>query len=255
MELRDEVKSQFDKCHRLAKKYYDKGDVARAKVEYLKCGRLLEHLAQLSPPQRKEELLSRSQKFREIAEGLQEGNITVYTSGVKPKEREANIIGDKEQREDRARRSGMSRRIAWIVVWSVAGCASPTIDTWADRGLTGVTHAKANNLAAAAFQLAVWEIVLENDANPYNVDSDQGAFYATSGPSAVEQANEWLAELASLEFVDIGLRVLTNPDKQDFVVRIPGFGSPEIPEPLTMLAVGLGVAGIGRYVRRRTKDA
>ena len=86
MELRDEIKSQFDRSHRLAKKYYDTGKTAKARVEYMKCAQLLEHLAQLSPPERKERLLERSRQFREIADGLKEGTIKVYTNGLLPPE-------------------------------------------------------------------------------------------------------------------------------------------------------------------------
>ena len=62
MELRDEVKSQFNKCHRLAKRYYDEGNVAKARVEYLKCAQLLEQLAKLSPQEKKAELLKAKEK-------------------------------------------------------------------------------------------------------------------------------------------------------------------------------------------------
>ena len=67
-----------------AKKHYDDGNIAKARVEYLKCAQLLEHLAQLSPPQKRSEFLNRSQKFRNIAEGLQEGTVKVYTNGIMP---------------------------------------------------------------------------------------------------------------------------------------------------------------------------
>lgn len=103
MELRDEVRSQFNKCHRLAKKYYDDGNVAKARVEYLKCAQLLEHLAKLSPPQRKGELLSRSQKFREIAEGLKEGTVKVYTDGIMPSQSQSPVKTEKEQAEEKAK--------------------------------------------------------------------------------------------------------------------------------------------------------
>lgn len=86
MEVRDLVKSQFEKSHRLAKKYYDAGNMAKARAEYVKCAQLLEHLAQISPPERKASLLERSRKFRDIADGLKEGTIRVYTSGVVPPE-------------------------------------------------------------------------------------------------------------------------------------------------------------------------
>jgi transitional endoplasmic reticulum ATPase len=103
MELRDEVKSQFNKCHRLAKKYYDESNVAKARVEYMKCAQLLEQLAKLSPQEKKTELLNRSQKFRNIAEGLQEGTIKVFTDGIRPTEQERPAVSDKEQREEKAK--------------------------------------------------------------------------------------------------------------------------------------------------------
>jgi transitional endoplasmic reticulum ATPase len=103
MELRDEVKSQFNKCHRLAKKHYDEGNIAQARTEYLKCAQLLEHLAQLSPAPRRGELLSRSQQFRDIAEGLKEGTVKVYTSGIMPTEPAKASRTEKEQREEKAR--------------------------------------------------------------------------------------------------------------------------------------------------------
>ena len=86
MELRDEVKSQFDRSHRLAKRYYDAGKIAKARVEYMKCAQFLEHLARLSPTERKGKLLERSRRFKEIADGLKEGTIQVYTNGVIPPE-------------------------------------------------------------------------------------------------------------------------------------------------------------------------
>ena len=103
MELRDEVKSQFNKCHRLAKKYYDESNVAKARVEYMKCAQLLGQLAKLSPQEKKAELLNRSQKFRNIAEGLQEGTIKVFTDGIRPAEQEKPAVSDKEQREEKAK--------------------------------------------------------------------------------------------------------------------------------------------------------
>ena len=103
MELRDEVASQFRRCHRLARKYYDEGNLARSRVEYLKCGQLLEQLAKLSPQEKRGEILSRSKKFREIAEGLQQGTITVYTDGIIRAEQEEPGVAEKKLRDDRAR--------------------------------------------------------------------------------------------------------------------------------------------------------
>ncbi len=86
MELRDGVKAQFRKSHNLARKHYDEGNMAKASVEYLKCAKFLEHLADMSPRDQRKELLDRSRKFREIADGLKEGSVKVYTDGVIPPE-------------------------------------------------------------------------------------------------------------------------------------------------------------------------
>jgi transitional endoplasmic reticulum ATPase len=104
MELRDEVKSQFERSHKLAKKYYDSGKTAKARVEYLKCSGFLKHLAELSPPERRGKLLERSRKFKEIADGLQDGSVKVYTSGIlppEPKETKRERASDEEKTTER----------------------------------------------------------------------------------------------------------------------------------------------------------
>ena len=86
MDLRDEVKGQFERSHKLAKKYYDSGDTGKARVEYQKCAQFLKHLADLSPPERKRKLLQRSKNFQKIADGLKKGKVKVYTDGILPPE-------------------------------------------------------------------------------------------------------------------------------------------------------------------------
>ena len=106
MELRDEVKGQFDRSHRLAKKYYDAGNPAKARVEYLKCAQFLEHLAQLSPPERRRKILERSRKFKEIADGLREGTVRVYTDGVlppQPAEPQTTRVSDEEKTREKVK--------------------------------------------------------------------------------------------------------------------------------------------------------
>lgn len=106
MELRDEVKSQFERSHRLAKKHYGAGNVAKARVEYMKCAQFLEHLANLSPPERRGGLLERSKKFREIADGLKDGTVKVYTNGVMPVESAeagGTKVSDKEKAKERVK--------------------------------------------------------------------------------------------------------------------------------------------------------
>lgn len=85
MDIRDEVRSSFKRAHMLAKKYYDEGDLTRARTEYLKCALFTERLADLTPLKRNE-FLEKAKQFKEIAEGLKEGQIKIYTDGVKPAE-------------------------------------------------------------------------------------------------------------------------------------------------------------------------
>lgn len=86
MDLRDEVRSRMTQTHNLAKKYYDGGDIARARLEYIKCAKLAKQLISLYPANRKDEFIAMSNKFQEIADGLKEGNIKIYTDGIKPAE-------------------------------------------------------------------------------------------------------------------------------------------------------------------------
>jgi transitional endoplasmic reticulum ATPase len=106
MELKDEVRSSFKRSHNLARKYYDEGNLSKARVEYLKCARFAEHLSELTPSKKKE-FHERAEKFREIAEGLKVGDIKVYTDGIVPEEERMSpkprTTEDSEGRECRAK--------------------------------------------------------------------------------------------------------------------------------------------------------
>lgn len=106
MELKDEVRSSFKRSHDLARKYYNEGNLSKARVEYLKCARFAEHLSKLTPSKKKE-FHERAEKFREIAEGLKVGDIKVYTDGIVPEEERKSskprTTDDSEDREDRAK--------------------------------------------------------------------------------------------------------------------------------------------------------
>lgn len=104
MDLRDEVKSRMTQTHKLAKKYYDNGDISRARLEYVKCAELAKQLASLHPANRSKEFMAMSNKFQEMAEGLKEGNIKIYTDGVRPVEPMPQSVGrsDEEKRAKKA---------------------------------------------------------------------------------------------------------------------------------------------------------
>ena len=119
-------------------------------------------------------------------------------------------------------------------------------DAW-----TGGTSTQNRN-AAAAFQMAVWEIVFETGA--YGVGS--GHFRTNSTASWVPLADTWLQQLGT-DQPEVDLRVLVNEAKQDYAITIPGVGThdgPSTPEPLTILAVCLGAGSVGTYIRRRMRS-
>ena len=117
-----------------------------------------------------------------------------------------------------------------------------------------------NNTAAAAFQLAVWEITFET-ADTYEIsyydDNDRGAFYAKGNDSMIILADEWLSGVISdTSDPQIRLRILTNPDSQDYSFILPDV-SPEndapVPEPVTVTAMMAGLVGLGGYALKRFK--
>ena len=105
-------------------------------------------------------------------------------------------------------------------------------------------------LDAAAFQAAAWEIV-----NEHWLDYDvlDGSFKVQSDWSAAPLANTWLDSLAGYSLPEGPLPNLTafvSECSQDQMFIIPGGGG-QIPEPLTLMGLLMGLGVVSNTLRRR----
>lgn len=102
--------------------------------------------------------------------------------------------------------------------------------------------------AAAAMQLAIWEIVNEKTATTYNVISgkpNSGNFYSTSSKPARAAAqgllDDMLANYPDGGYSSVGYAGLYSLAKQDFLVSVPVLVP--VPGAILMGLLGLGYAG------------
>lgn len=80
MELKSELKNEIDRNHKLAKKYYDSGDMISASRYYGKCSLLMQHLADMSTGKQKLEILQLAAKYRDISQGLMTGGVRLRSN-------------------------------------------------------------------------------------------------------------------------------------------------------------------------------
>lgn len=105
------------------------------------------------------------------------------------------------------------------------------------------------NIESAAFQLAIWELVYDNAASGA-YDLTTGLFQilpsTAAAANAVALANSWLNDAinAPTWTATQSLVILHNDEYQDLLAPT------SVPEPMTMLLLGMGLAGVG-MIRRR----
>jgi len=121
------------------------------------------------------------------------------------------------------------------------------------RRLFSFWKSNFDNRQAGAFEVAVWEIINETAGTAYNVTSgnfsiQEYTLYGAAGWSII--ANNWLANLQS-EPINNNVVALVNTTTQDYALTLKDFGSTEIPEPVTMAGLMLGIGGLVGYARKR----
>lgn len=102
------------------------------------------------------------------------------------------------------------------------------------------------NVNSAAFQLAIWNIIYDNDNSVSG-----GTWFATGDAAAISLANTWLSTLPSSSTVVLtSLTSTADPQHQQFVTP----GGPtlfQVPEPSTIPLLGVALAGMLFAIRSR----
>ncbi|MFN4291758.1 MAG: PEP-CTERM sorting domain-containing protein [Permianibacter sp.] len=132
--------------------------------------------------------------------------------------------------------------------YTVTGLSAAGYDADAISELWGRYYGSINNdLSAAAFQIALWELAFESASS---TSLSAGAFRLSSTAGAYSLASSWLASLDGTGPRAYNLAVLVDNqgdkyDRQDLIVQIP------VPVPATVALFGLGLVGLAASRRSR----
>ncbi len=127
-----------------------------------------------------------------------------------------------------------------------------------NRDLYKQDHAGWSGHEIAGLQLAIWEVTHNySDAREYSLDS--GAFRVTRANAGTRDLADFYLSSLSTMFDPFGLdsnyQVAQNQYNQDLIFNVPGepVENAPVPEPATMLLLGLGIlalAGINRKIKK-----
>jgi hypothetical protein len=100
----------------------------------------------------------------------------------------------------------------------------------------------ANRQIAEAFGAAIWEIIYETD---HVWDVTNGPGFRATGIEQATTANTWLHELnGDTAYFANNLAATSSPYGQDYLIQVPK--STIVPEPITVIILGLGILTVAR---------